>query len=931
MEWKNHPFIVLLCFLTITPQIIHSKLNCSQVLCKYHSNIDCTSMDVCECDATNLQALCPSFSSKEITIHFDKYSNSFGFNGFQTEVSLPAAMQLWMAFLANEEMMNLTKLSVNSFCTLLDVGFESSKQCSVVDSRLRVLDVNELPVLNLLVELMFSFDCLENVSGDFDQKFPNLTRVDLSNNFLSEIPRGLQGSIKLQKLDISRNIIRKITRNNFQYLTTLTALQLFSNCIETLPIDVLYDLTNLESFGLPNNQISELPLTFLAYNKLLTEFDVSNNRLTGLPDDLFRNNQRLKSIALNNNQLEFLPETLLDGLTQLENLDLFDNNLVDLPPKLFYSSYNVKIVNLYRNKFTEIPLMRQSFFAVGGPFSIDLSSNNISVLHVPITKRIPKALMLTLSNNCVQYIDYDDQWKSASDDLIKVFNCQRCCLKDIRPHMFDGFRDILDVSSNEIRNITAQTLEAVKRFENVDFGYNEITSVNMSDFHSVFPFEQDGYGRKFILTGNPIICDCNAVGLVKFIKYNNNREKFQFVFEIGTTKCSAPSTMKNQLVNQLAEENLLCVYLEECPSGCYCKAKTPQNSSNVIIDCSFLNLTTFPVFDHGSANLYIVLQHNRITTLPSKDNCIWKRIFYLDLSYNQMNSLANLTRTATNLQVIRLDHNLLDEYQPIISEMVMHNRTVTLSGNPWICNCGIVQMKNLIFKDHYVKDRDNMSCVSPNDGTIHMFYNIDHFCPTDDDSSNHFLIVTILVPVFAIVLIAFVTEEEIDADKEFDAFVSYSGEDSDWVKEFLVAGLESGYPKYTLCLHGRDWIGGVLITDQIIKSVHLSRRTIIVLTNNFLASNWSRFEFDIAYQQAMNDQVRRLIVVIPDQVPDLSTTDKEFSTFISLTTYLEASKPYFWRKLRSSMPRTHNLIENKVSDAVLELENVNKDKENANV
>uniref|UniRef100_T1IMU8 TIR domain-containing protein n=1 Tax=Strigamia maritima TaxID=126957 RepID=T1IMU8_STRMM len=153
----------------------------------------------------------------------------------------------------------------------------------------------------------------------------------------------------------------------------------------------------------------------------------------------------------------------------------------------------------------------------------------------------------------------------------------------------------------------------------------------------------------------------------------------------------------------------------------------------------------------------------------------------------------------------------------------------------------------------------------------------------------------------------FVCEEDIDSDKVYDAFISYSSEDEDWITDFLVPGLETSIPPYSLCLHNRDWRAGEFITDQIVKSVESSRRTIIVLTDNYLKSVWSRLEFDIAYQQGLKDQVRRVLVVVPNEIPDLSQIDDEFKTFITLTTYIQANKPYFWRKLRATMPRTKNI------------------------
>uniref|UniRef100_T1IK29 TIR domain-containing protein n=1 Tax=Strigamia maritima TaxID=126957 RepID=T1IK29_STRMM len=156
------------------------------------------------------------------------------------------------------------------------------------------------------------------------------------------------------------------------------------------------------------------------------------------------------------------------------------------------------------------------------------------------------------------------------------------------------------------------------------------------------------------------------------------------------------------------------------------------------------------------------------------------------------------------------------------------------------------------------------------------------------------------------ICLSVVCEEDIDADKVYDAFVSYSSEDEDWITDFFVPGLETSTPPYKLCLHNRDWPAGEFITDQIVKSVESSRRTIIVLTDNYLKSVWSRLEFDIAYQQGLKDQVRRVLVVVPNEVPDLSHIDPKFKTFITLTTYIQANKPHFWSKLLASMPRTIN-------------------------
>lgn len=79
-------------------------------------------------------------------------------------------------------------------------------------------------------------------------------------------------------------------------------------------------------------------------------------------------------------------------------------------------------------------------------------------------------------------------------------------------------------------------------------------------------------------------------------------------------------------------------------------------------------------------------------------------------------------------------------------------------------------------------------------------------------------------------------------------------------------GLESGNPKYRICLHYRDWIPGEYIQNQILQSVEDSRRTIVVLSSNFIESVWGQLEFKAAHSQALQDRTNRIIVIVYGQV-----------------------------------------------------------------
>jgi len=73
-----------------------------------------------------------------------------------------------------------------------------------------------------------------------------------------------------------------------------------------------------------------------------------------------------------------------------------------------------------------------------------------------------------------------------------------------------------------------------------------------------------------------------------------------------------------------------------------------------------------------------------------------------------------------------------------------------------------------------------------------------------------------------------------------DAFISYSHLDRSWVAGTLLPKLEAH--AYTTLIDYRDFRAGALGIDEMERAVIDSRHTLLVLTPNYLASEWSKFE-----------------------------------------------------------------------------------------
>ncbi|XP_029640218.1 uncharacterized protein LOC115215177 isoform X1 [Octopus sinensis] len=152
--------------------------------------------------------------------------------------------------------------------------------------------------------------------------------------------------------------------------------------------------------------------------------------------------------------------------------------------------------------------------------------------------------------------------------------------------------------------------------------------------------------------------------------------------------------------------------------------------------------------------------------------------------------------------------------------------------------------------------------------------------------------------------------------KEYDAFISFRSATSDeyWVFNTLFPTLENEMG-FKLCVHFRDFLVGETICNNIINAVEKSRRTILILSPDYVISEWTRMEYQVAHQEMLKKRQKIIPIIFRDI--SIQELDKNLSYILKSITYLEwpgtseqdsPKLSKFWEKLRLTMPKKREML-----------------------
>ena len=626
--------------------------------------------------------------------------------------------------------------------------------------------------------------------------------------------------------------------------------------------------------------------------------DMSRNKLVSLPESLFQGLTSLRTILLGKNNIPFIKPNLFQGLNNIKRIQLEHNNLSSIPPGLFNSLNTLEVLRLDSNKITSI---EESLFPRSSALQ-QLSLQNNSLSSIPSwIFRLSKIEVIDLSSNGLTFEDLDKALKAGYDIPLE--------------DPLGNQPVILYLENNNItRVVDSEGLDKIEE--------NEQRAL-YSNVWKTFSIK---------LTGNPLTCDCvmsaAAKNIRKILKTNP-----EISLRFQTWKCDWPRGLRNKTILEIKEKQWM--QREEphnCPSKCSCQNRCSDGVT--VVDCEEKSLVEVPS-SMPQGLIELNLRNNEIKDIPPYPYLI--NVTVLKLSNNKIDELQVSTlKQLKHTHTLLIDANKLTTLPRKIE--TMNFTTLALDQNLFKCDCTTKWMKHWLLKNkHRIKNFEKVLCTS-GDTLGQAMFNLsdDQFIcraanekPSLYSEEKKFPIGTImaiilgslllLMAIVAILLYKYHREVKVfmfthfnwhpfdriddsDPTKIYDAFISYSGNDHQWVVETLQQRLENHDPPYKLCFHHRDFCAGAPIVENILKSVDQSKRMLMVLSPSFARSEWCLLEFRAAHRKVIEDRMKYLIIILLDDV-NIAELDEEIKAYMHTNTYVSYSDKGFWQKLFYAMPQ----------------------------
>ena len=778
--------------------------------------------------------------------------------------------------------------------------------------------------LEALTHLNLADNQLQSIHSATFRNASSILVLDLSNNQLMELPESLKYLTNLQTLDIGRNFISDISQS---------------------PLGVMEGLWRLQIHG---NQIRNISHSVFSNLRTLQILDMSANKIVNIDRGAFDQNKLLRAIRLDGNQVEEI-DGIFTHLPDLIWLNVSDNSITTFDFALVPRTLHW--LDISHNKVADLG----NYFDLSGDLALSYLNAGFNQLGRLTPVNVPDNVetLLLNDNSIVEVAPYTFFRKTK---LVKVDltvngitgisqTALRLPSEMARPPLFllGGNPILCDCSMQWFKTIndnnSIQRYPVIADLESI---YCRLVYTTEQAFIPLVEARPDQFlcqyqTHCFSLCQCCVFdsCDCKMTCPDGCACYHDN----SWTKNIIQCSSSQFSTLPDAMPMDATEIFLDGNRLETLQSHTFIGRKNLKVLHLNNSDIDRIENQTF----NGLKSLAVLhLENNNVATLQGFEFSGLGHLRELYLQNNRITSIHNNTfKALKSLEVLFLQGNTIVDFP--VWQMALNPYLVSLrlAQNLWSCDCQYVQRFRGWLRVHAAKvpDLPELACTSNEaEGVASLVLGDFDAAPCTESSSTAVakgivqeqevrdytpLMIATLASFTLILLLALglflfrhslrvwihskygvrvfeSLECKLESGKLFDAYISYSPGDDVFVRQVLAHDLEVG-SKYRVCLHHRDLPNNTVVSDTVVRAGEAAQRTIVVLSPNFLKTEWARYDFKSGLLQAVNQGSKKVIFVLVGSL-DSCQLDPNLRLLLKNNIVLQWGDSLFWEKMRYSLP-----------------------------
>ncbi|XP_066538503.1 toll-like receptor 21 [Hoplias malabaricus] len=805
----------------------------------------------------------------------------------------------------------LTNLSLNLFSDLTNLKILDLHKNQLADFSAVGLSIANIATL---MELKISSNKITslNHSASLPQ---SLVTLHLQNNELNSLGNSSEFLSNVKVLDLSYNKLLSTRAFKGLNLSSIISLYLRSTNVSVIK---LLDRRFIN--------VSPRHINFSGLNLNMTDVISLCKTLLNYPV------KYLKNMTLESNSIKTLTRKTFSHCPKITSLlDLSHNNL-NTPRCLEFlaKQEEVKMLKVEHNHLTK--LLTCKYMTFPNLRHLSYRYNRILLVNAFAFHHVPKLQTLQLNINIIAYLDH--KALSGLRDLT-VLRLDNNLLSDLYSDTFEDLCSLrrLLLRNNQIAVIFNNTFHALKNLAILDLGGNKITHLEPEALNGLDSLEKLYLDRNRFKEIDSLQLG-RLCGTLQVLDLEKN-----FIYYY-TEDTYSPFVNLTKL-NDLKLDGQLPSGINILPSAFFhglTSLKSLYLSDNHI---SYFGAHSFD----DLKNLTYLTLDNSCVGVTKLVPGIFKNLHKLETLFVENMGLESFSkevfRNLTALKVLHLNRNAMQTLNVDLLENLTNLQYIDARNSPLSCNCLNKDLQN------YTKNNQriqfvylyNMTCSDLRGSS---FYNFEtNVCYVEIELylfSTTFS-VTILLTLLPLMYVKLYWKfkygyyvfrswfgeqwrrlREQEEKYIYDAFISYNSADEKWVMGELLPNLEGNGSFFRLCLHHRDFEPGRNIVDNIVAAVYNSRKTVCLVSQNFLRSEWCSLEIQLASYRLFQEMQDVLLLVFLESIPErqLSVYHRMRKVMLKKT-YLQwpgtnctdptKAQELFWKQLKKALRSSNATVQ----------------------